>query len=255
MSGILIYTSIINRSVSMPTKEVLGMARAIARKTGDSVTAALVGADVSDLAQELIACGADQVCICEHVKLSEFCANLYLKALEAIVAKVAPRIVLIPGEATGTDIAPRLAQRIKGGLVTDCIEYEVRGDTVIFDDEQIALKELAQDFFVREVKPVAAEIDARPDPKDCYPAELINKASRLGLRTIGIPEEYGGGGADVVTKSLLLDAMTEIEPGTAKCLSQCWKVCQDRSKRAPAGRDNHVYRSGRSARYHLRTDT
>ena len=190
MSGILIYTSIINRSVSMPTKEVLGMARAIARKTGDSVTAALVGADVSDLAQELIACGADQVCICEHVKLSEFCANLYLKALEAIVEKVAPRIVLIPGEATGTDIAPRLAQRIKGGLVTDCIEYEV-----------------------------------------------------------------SGGGADVVTKSLLLDAMTEIEPGTAKCLSQCWKVCQDRSKRASAGRDNHVYRSGRSAGYHLRTDT
>ena len=226
MSGILIYTSIINRSVSMPTKEVLGMARAIARKTGDSVTAALVGADVSDLAQELITCGADQVCICEHVKLSEFCANLYLKALEAIVEKVAPRIVLIPGEAVGTDIAPRLAQRIKGGLITDCIEYEVSGDTVIFDDEQIALKELAQDFFIREVKPVAAEIDARPDPKDCYPAELINKASRLGLRTIGIPEEYGGGGADVVTKSLLLDAMTEIEPGTAKCLSQCWKVCQ-----------------------------
>ncbi len=98
--------------------------------------------------------------------------------------------------------------------------------TVIFDDEQIALKELAQDFFIREVKPVAAEIDARKDPKDCYPAELINKASQLGLRTIGIPEEYGGGGADIVTKSLLLDAMTEIEPGTAKCLSQCWKVCQ-----------------------------
>jgi len=98
--------------------------------------------------------------------------------------------------------------------------------SVIFSDEQIALKELAQDFFIKEVKPVAAEIDARPDPKDCYPAELIRKASQLGLRTIGIPEEYGGGGADIVTKSLLLDAMTEIEPGTAKCLSQCWKVCQ-----------------------------
>ena len=98
--------------------------------------------------------------------------------------------------------------------------------TITFSDEQIALKELAQDFFIKEVKPVAAEIDARPDPKDCYPAELINKASQLGLRTIGIPEEYGGGGADIVTKSLLLDSMTEIEPGTAKCLSQCWKVCQ-----------------------------
>jgi alkylation response protein AidB-like acyl-CoA dehydrogenase len=97
---------------------------------------------------------------------------------------------------------------------------------VIFSDEQLLLKELAQDFFRKEVKPVAAEIDARPNPKDCYPGKLINKASQLGLRTIGIPEEYGGGGVDIVTKSLLLDAMTEIEPGTAKCLSQCWKVCQ-----------------------------
>ncbi len=98
--------------------------------------------------------------------------------------------------------------------------------TVKFTDEQLALKELAQDFFIKEVKPVAAEIDARPDPKDCYPVELIRKASKIGLRTLGLPEEYGGGGADVVTKTLLLAAMTEIEPGTAKCLSQCWKVMQ-----------------------------
>ena len=98
--------------------------------------------------------------------------------------------------------------------------------TIQFTDEQIALKELAQDFFTKEVKPLAAEIDARPDPKDCYPAELIRKASQLGLRTLGLPEEYGGGGADVVTKTLLLAAMTEIEPGTAKCLSQGWKVIQ-----------------------------
>ena len=98
--------------------------------------------------------------------------------------------------------------------------------TVKFTDEQLALKELAQDFFIKEVKPVAAEIDARPDPKDGYPADLIRKASKIGLRTLGLPEEYGGGGADVVTKTLLLAAMTEIEPGTAKCLSQCWKVIQ-----------------------------
>ncbi len=95
-----------------------------------------------------------------------------------------------------------------------------------FTDEQMALKELAQDFFIKEVKPVAAEIDARPNPKDCYPAELIRKASEIGLRTVGLPEEYGGIGADVVTKSMLLAVMTEIEPGTAKCLSQCWKVMQ-----------------------------
>lgn len=95
-----------------------------------------------------------------------------------------------------------------------------------FSDEQLAIRDLAVDFFKKEVQPVAAEIDARPDPKDCYPGELIRKASEIGLRTLGLPEEYGGGGADVVTKSLVLAATTEIEPGTAKCLSQCWKVMQ-----------------------------
>lgn len=179
MSGILIFSSIISRSVSMPTKEVLGMARAIARKTGDSVTAALVGADVSDLARELIAAGADQVCICEHVKLSEFCANLYLEALEAIVAKVAPRIVLIPGEATGAEIAPRLAQRIKGGLVTDCIEYEISGDTVIYTKPVYGSKALAR---IRITGPISLAT-VRPRTQDVYPeaADRTGDTIRLEL--------------------------------------------------------------------------
>ena len=164
MSGILVYTSIINRSVSMPTKEVLGMARAIAQKTGDSVTAALLGAEVSDSAQELIASGADQVCICDHAKLTEFCANIYLEALEAIVEKVAPRIVLIPGEAAGMEIAPRLAQRTKGGLVTDCIEYELSDDTVIYIKPVYGSKALAR---IRITTPISL-VTVRPRTQETY---------------------------------------------------------------------------------------
>jgi alkylation response protein AidB-like acyl-CoA dehydrogenase len=98
--------------------------------------------------------------------------------------------------------------------------------TIKFTDEQMDLKELAREFFEKEVRPVMAEIDARPNPKDCYPTELIRKASEIGLRTLPLPEEYEGVGADVVTQSLVFSAMTEVEPGTAKVLSQCWKVGQ-----------------------------
>ena len=55
-----------------------------------------------------------------------------------------------------------------------------------FTDEQKALAELTKDFMEREVLPVAAEMDRYPDPKDCYPAELINKASKIGLRTFQV---------------------------------------------------------------------
>jgi alkylation response protein AidB-like acyl-CoA dehydrogenase len=95
-----------------------------------------------------------------------------------------------------------------------------------FTEEQIALRDLAREFFEKEVRPVMAEIDARPDPRDCYPAELVRKASEIGLRTLVLSEEYGGVAADATTRALVLATMCEVEAGTAKVLSQCWKVSQ-----------------------------
>ncbi len=99
-----------------------------------------------------------------------------------------------------------------------------------FTEEQRAIGDLTREFMEREVAPVAAGIDARPDPRDCYPGELINKASRVGLRTIAIPEEYGGIEADTTTKTLSLWTGGQIEIGTIKCLSQCWKISTAISK-------------------------
>jgi len=99
-----------------------------------------------------------------------------------------------------------------------------------FTEEQLAVANLTRNFMEREVAPVAAEFDARPDPKDCYPRELINKASKLGLRTLAIPEEYGGMDANLMTKTIALWTGGQIEIGTIKCLSQCWKATTALSK-------------------------
>lgn len=93
-----------------------------------------------------------------------------------------------------------------------------------FTEEQLVLKEMAQEFFEKEVRPVMAEIDARPNSRDCYPHDLIRKGSELGLRTLALPEEYGGIGADLVTETLVLSTMAETEAGLAKLFSQCWKI-------------------------------
>ncbi|OGL61581.1 MAG: hypothetical protein A3J27_04580 [Candidatus Tectomicrobia bacterium RIFCSPLOWO2_12_FULL_69_37] len=93
-----------------------------------------------------------------------------------------------------------------------------------FTEEQLALAQLTKDFMEREVRPAAAELDRKADPRDCYPAALIRKASALGLRTLAVPEEYGGSGASTMTKTLCLWTGGQIEIGTIKCLSQCWKV-------------------------------
>jgi alkylation response protein AidB-like acyl-CoA dehydrogenase len=61
-------------------------------------------------------------------------------------------------------------------------------------EEQIMLRKMVRKFAQEEVKPVGIEYDKKTDPKDCYPWELLKKASKLGLRTMAIPTEYGGGG-------------------------------------------------------------
>jgi len=45
------------------------------------------------------------------------------------------------------------------------------------------------------VKPVSVEYDKKTEPKECFPWELLKKASKLGLRTLSIPTEYGAAGS------------------------------------------------------------
>jgi acyl-CoA dehydrogenase len=57
-------------------------------------------------------------------------------------------------------------------------------------DEQKALRELAHDFAVKEIRPVAWEYD-----KDgTWPQEIIEKAHEIGLMNLHVSEEYGGPG-------------------------------------------------------------
>ena len=64
-------------------------------------------------------------------------------------------------------------------------------------EEQVFLQQLAHDFAEKEVRPIAMELDHNPDPaQSAYMDRILEKADKVGLRTMPIPEEYGGGGID-----------------------------------------------------------
>jgi len=180
MSGILICTSIVNGTVSKPSKEVLGMGRKIAEKTGDPVSAALLGAAVSDFVQELIISGADSVYTCESDNLAEYHANnTFLKALQDIVAKVDPGIIIFPGEAFGMELAPRLAHRLGAGVVTDCIDYDVQGDTICFIKPVYGSKAMAR---MRITTPVAV-VSVRPRTQDPFEADSSRSGESIAVES------------------------------------------------------------------------
>jgi acyl-CoA dehydrogenase len=66
-------------------------------------------------------------------------------------------------------------------------------------DEQKALRELAHDFAVKEIRPVAWEYD-----KDStWPQAILEKAHEVGLMNVHVPEEYGGAGLSYLDGCLI----------------------------------------------------
>lgn len=70
-------------------------------------------------------------------------------------------------------------------------------------DEQLAARELAHEFAVKELRPIALDCDAA----HITPPQLLGKAGVLGLNAMGIPSEFGGAGFDHVTQALVYEEL------------------------------------------------
>ena len=109
-------------------------------------------------------------------------------------------------------------------------------------EEQRAVQELARDFARREIEPAAAELDREPDWKKRMPWALVEKASAVGLRQLPYPEEFGGGGADVLTCCLAGEELAVGDLGMAVNLDQTWKLAHILDHMAPQLKDHWLRR-------------
>src|SRR5437588_8572804 len=71
-------------------------------------------------------------------------------------------------------------------------------------DEQKNLREMAHDFAVKEIRPVAWEYDKTGQ----WPEDIIKKAWEVGLMNSHIPEEYGGAGAGYLDGCLIEEELS-----------------------------------------------
>src|SRR6266571_1325136 len=86
--------------------------------------------------------------------------------------------------------------------------------------EQLEIRDAVRDFVAREVKPVAlAPGRLEPFEKPLL-MELLDQASRMGLRTLALPEERGGAGADNLTCCIVTEELAVGDPDIAAVLAQ-----------------------------------
>lgn len=71
-------------------------------------------------------------------------------------------------------------------------------------EEQELIRKNIREFAVKNVDPIAAEIDENSR----HPAELFKKLAEGGWMGIPIPAEYGGSGADYVTNAIVVEELS-----------------------------------------------
>lgn len=77
---------------------------------------------------ELGSYGADTICILRNPMLQGYCsesAEAYLDSLQKLIRERMPRKILIHDDAVGTDLACRLAARLKVGIITGCVKLSL----------------------------------------------------------------------------------------------------------------------------------
>jgi electron transfer flavoprotein alpha subunit len=108
--------------------EAVSQARRLADGVSGSVEAVVVGKGVAAVAGELASYGADRVHVFDDAALPAYATETWAKAVAQVVDAVKPWAVLAGHTAMGRDLMPRVAARVGGGLVSDCVGLEVKGD-------------------------------------------------------------------------------------------------------------------------------
>lgn len=131
MANILAFCFASAEQMPRASLEALAAARQLRDKLGTgSVQALLIGPDVEAHGETLVQRGADEVFIAHHGRLQYHEADLVLGVLETAVEQLSPAAVILPHEDLASEVGPRLAHRLKTGIITDCVGFEVEDGAV-----------------------------------------------------------------------------------------------------------------------------
>jgi electron transfer flavoprotein alpha subunit len=151
MSGILVAMQQSGSGWHRMSWETLAAGQQLAAQTGQKAFAAVLGHGTGALAEELSRKKLDRVHAVEHALLAIYTADAFTAALEQLIRKHSPSLVLFPHTYQVRDFAPKLATRFNQVLISDTIGFRVESGAPVF------VRQLFQGKLNADVKPGGAE--------------------------------------------------------------------------------------------------
>ncbi len=126
MSELLVYSE-----KTETARELVAGGRGLAAALGLGVSAVALGPGAGAAASALAAAGADRVYVSEAAAFEGWPADVVAAGLAQIAEQAGASVVLVGSTRRGTETAPRLAQKLGAGCVTDVNGLVVEGGELV----------------------------------------------------------------------------------------------------------------------------
>ncbi|KPK48220.1 MAG: hypothetical protein AMJ77_00515 [Dehalococcoidia bacterium SM23_28_2] len=193
--------------------ELIGKAHELAEAQGIPVVGALLGDQVSSLAQEAIAAGADEVRVAEHPLLRQYTTDGYSKVFTELILKGKPDILLLGATPNGRDLAGRIAVRLRTGLTADCTDLKLEDKTGLLIGEVTGfgggiLAYIKCPDNRPQMATVRPGVFAVPEPETSRKGKVVSVPVELAEEDIKVQvlEHAVGGGVDITRAQVLVAA-------------------------------------------------
>jgi electron transfer flavoprotein alpha subunit len=164
-NGVLVFIEHRDGVLNKTSLEAVAAAQVLGSQLQQPVSAVVLGADPTSVAQEIAPYELAKVVKAVNPKLAEYTPGAYSDAMEKVVQQLDPHLVVMPHTYLVRDYAPKLAARFGKSLISDCIRAQVSGETITFT-RRIFLGKLDADVVSDGAAPVFATFQSgayRPD--------------------------------------------------------------------------------------------
>ena len=112
--------------------ETLTAGQALAAETGWILEAAVVGSNVTNVANEIAGKKVARVYAVESPKLEPYTPDACAAGLKQFIVSKQPKLVLLPHTYQVRDFVPKLATAMERTAISDCVGYKKEGDKLLF---------------------------------------------------------------------------------------------------------------------------
>jgi len=130
--GILVFIEHRDGAINKTSFEAIAAAQSLAGELNQKVSAVILGAEVSSLAEQVAAFDVAEVTSGRNEKLADYTPDGYTDAMEALIRELDPQLVIMPHTYLVRDYAPKLAARFGKSLISDCVRARVANGAVTF---------------------------------------------------------------------------------------------------------------------------